>query len=264
MTIAGSREVTLRPLRAHRVALGKGNAAVDVGNNIMLTGDSWNFADSVESFEDHIAQSIPHCQEQREFIAGLARFFLHGNATAYEIGVATGALARAVLARVPQRDCRYIGLDRVPGMIERARRGLAGDPRFQAIEADALDFPFDNAALILSHYTLQFIPLPERAALLGRLHAVLRPGGALVIYEKTLGGDARVQDILTQMYFEFKARQGLSAEVIINKAHALQGVAMPISFEDNLRQLRAAGFTRIEVIYRAYAFVGFLAIKEPS
>lgn len=235
---------------------------MDVGNRITLSTDSWRFADAVESFDEHILRSIPHCQEQREFIAGLARFFLHEGATAYEIGVSTGALAGAVLARIPQRPCRYVGLDVEPGMVVAARQALAGDGRFEALEADALAYPFDDAGVVLSYYTLQFIPLAERIELVGRIRRALRPGGAFILYEKTLGGDARVQDVLTQMYFEFKSRQGLDPAAIINKAASLQGVAMPISFDANRELLREAGFDTVEVVYRAYSFAGFLAVKE--
>jgi tRNA (cmo5U34)-methyltransferase len=235
---------------------------MEVGNGIKLTTDSWHFADSVDNFEEHIAQSIPHCQEQRDFIGGLSRFFLHEGAVVYEIGVSTGALARAVLARIPRRDCRYVGLDAIPGMVDRAREKLKDDARFEVIVADACSFPFENAALVLSYYTLQFIPLPERIALVRKLYNSLREGGALIIYEKTMGGDARIQDMFMQMYFEFKARQGLDTGAILNKSYALQGVAMPISFDANRDLLLEAGFSTVEVVYRAYSFAGFLAIKE--
>jgi tRNA (cmo5U34)-methyltransferase len=233
-----------------------------VGTDIKLTTDSWDFADSVDNFDEHIAQSIPHCHEQRDFIGGLSRFFIHEDSTVYEIGVSTGALAKAVLSRVPQRDCRYIGLDPVPKMVDSARRNLKDDARFEAIAANACSFNFENAALVLSYYTLQFIPLPERIGLIGKLYNSLREGGALIMYEKTMGGDAYSQDILMQMYFEFKARQGLNNEAIINKAYALQGVAMPISFDANRNMLLEAGFSTVEVIYRAYSFAGFLTIKK--
>jgi tRNA (cmo5U34)-methyltransferase len=235
---------------------------MDFGNDITLSTDTWRFSDVVDEFDKHILQSVPHCQEQREFIAGLARFFLYEGATCYEIGVSTGALAQTVLARLPQRPCRYIGLDVVPNMVALANRKLGPDSRFEAVVADALTFPLDHAALVLSYYTLQFIPLADRIELVQRIQHSLQPGGALILYEKTLGGDAQVQDILTQMYFDFKARQGFEPAAIINKASALQGVAMPISFEANRSMLLEAGFNTVEVVYRAYAFAGFLAIKD--
>jgi tRNA (cmo5U34)-methyltransferase len=237
---------------------------MDVGSEIILQQETWSFADSLSHFDQHILQSIPCCQEQREYIAALARFFLHSGARAYEIGVSTGALAEAVLARLPERSFDYIGLDLEPEMVTRARTRLAQDPRFTACQAEATAFRFQPAQLVIAYYTLQFIPLPARQQLLQRIYATLNPGGALILYEKTLGGNARVQDMLTQLYFDFKAEQGLSPVAILNKAISLRGLSQPISLEQNTQQLQQAGFSEIELIFRAHCFAGFLALKPPT
>lgn len=84
----------------------------------------------------------------------------------------------------------------------------------------------------------------------------------MVMYEKTLGGAARQQDILAQLYHEFKSQQGLSAAAILNKERALQGVAMPLSLEDNQAMLKRVGFTEVEIVFREHCFAGFLALKD--
>ncbi len=235
--------------------------AFNVGTDIGLTHETWSFAEAIENFDDHILQSVPNCQQQREYIASLSRFFLHGNARVYEIGVSTGELAKTVLERTPERDLEYIGLDVEPTMVEKATQRLRGDSRFKGICTNAVEYAFDSPALVISYYTLQFIPLVERKKLLKRIFEALEPGGALVLYEKTLGENAQVQDILSQLYFDFKSEQGLSSESILNKALALRGVSMPLSLEENRKLLHATGFENIEMIYRAYAFAGYLAIK---
>ena len=236
---------------------------MDVGSEITLRQETWSFADSLAQFDQHILQSIPCCQEQREYVAALARFFLHSGAQAYEIGVSTGALAEAVLARLPDRPFRYTGLDLEPEMVARARERLQHDPRFEAQEGEATRFAFAPAELVISYYTLQFIPLPERQRLLRRIYDSLNPGGALILYEKTLGDNARVQDMLTQLYFDFKASQGLSPAAILNKAISLRGISQPVSLEQNRELLEQAGFNEIELIFRAHCFAGFLALKPP-
>lgn len=235
---------------------------MDVGNKIKLRQETWSFADAIEHFDEHILQSIPNCQEQREYVASLARFFMHTGSLAYEIGVSTGGLARAVLERTQERQLRYIGLDIEPDMLQLARHNLSNDPRFTAIQSNAVDYNFEEHALCISYYTLQFIPLKQRQILMARIYQALAPGGAFIIYEKTMGEDARVQDMLTQLYFDFKADQGLSAQAILNKAVALRGVSMPLSLEDNRKLLQQAGFKTVEIIYRAYAFAGYMALKD--
>jgi tRNA (cmo5U34)-methyltransferase len=235
---------------------------MEVGNQIRLQSETWSFADAIEHFDAHILQSIPACQEQREFIAALAKFFLFAGARVYEIGVATGTLAQAVLAAAPERRFDYIGLDIEPAMVAQARERLADDSRFSAVLADASDYAFVSPSLVLSYYTLQFLPLEQRMLLLQRLRQALTPGGALIMYEKTLGEDARVQDMLTQLYYDFKSQQGLDAEAILNKAVALRGVAMPLSLNGNQALLKAAGFATVEIIFRSHCFAGYLALRE--
>jgi len=234
---------------------------MDVGSQIQLNSESWSFADAWDHFDEHIQQSVPNCQEQREYIAALARFFLHKDARIYEIGVSTGALAAAILAHLPEREIEYIGLDIESSMIQAAQSRLQSDARFRAEEANVDTYHFKEATLVVSYYTLQFIPLKIRKQVLRSIYAALAPGGALIIYEKTNGEGAHIQDMLTQLYYDFKANQGLSPEAIFNKAVSLRGISMPLSLEENRQLLRESGFQTIELIYRAYCFAGYLALK---
>lgn len=238
--------------------------SLNVGTDIGLAHETWSFAEAIENFDDHILQSVPNCQQQREYIASLSRFFLHADARVYEIGVSTGELAKTVLERTPERQLHYIGLDIEPTMVKKAAHRLQNDSRFTAHCTNAVNHAFENPALIISYYTLQFIPLPERKKLLKRIFEALEPGGALILYEKTLGENAQVQDILSQLYFDFKSEQGLSSDSILNKALALRGVSMPLSLDENHKLLQASGFEAIEMIYRAYCFAGYLAIKPSN
>jgi len=233
-----------------------------VGDSIELQCDSWSFDDAAANFDDHIARSVPQVVSQREFIARLARFFLPENARIYELGVATGRLAERVLARSRGRELRYVGLDNSPAMLALARRNLAADSRFSAELDDVATYSFEPATLILSYYTLQFVPAGARADLLRRIFQALTPGGAFVLYEKTLATNARVQDLMTQLYTEFKLEQGFSAEEVINKAHTLQGIADPRSSAWNLSMLREAGFAAVDIVFRDHCFEGYLAIKD--
>lgn len=238
--------------------------SLNVGSDIGLSHETWSFAEAIDHFDEHILQSVPNCQQQREYVASLSRFFLHANARVYEIGVSTGELAQTVLKRTPERQLHYIGLDVEPTMIEKAAHRLQSDPRFSARCTNAVNHSFENPALIISYYTLQFIPLPERKKLLKRIFEALEPGGALILYEKTLGENAQVQDMLSQLYSDFKSEQGLSSDSILNKALALRGVSMPLSLEENRKLLQASGFENIEMIYRAYCFAGYLALKTAN
>lgn len=235
-----------------------------VGDGIHLAGTSWNFDQAAASFDQHVVRSVPQLKEQREFVARLARFFLRPQARVIELGVSTGGLAEAVLRQIDERQITYVGLDISSAMVRHAGQRLAADARFSAEVCDILSYQFSPVALVLSYYTLQFVAVGQREALLRRIHAALTPGGALVVYEKTIATDPRVQDMMSQLYCDFKLDQGFSAEEVLNKSKSLQGLMEPCASEWNKALLRRCGFSVVETIFRNHCFEGYLAIKGDS
>ncbi|WP_416137286.1 methyltransferase domain-containing protein [Halomonas sp. HK25] len=78
-------------------------------------------------------------------------------------------------------DCRVIGLDLAPGMLEAARRAHGNQPRLRWLCADAAALPLADASLdlVVSNLAIQWCPDLERV--LAELHRVLRPGGRALI-----------------------------------------------------------------------------------
>lgn len=86
-------------------------------------------------------------------------------------------------------------------------------------------------------------------------------GGAFFLIEKVRGSDARFQDILNQVYIEYKLSKGYSSTEIINKGRSLKGILEPFSTKGNVDLLKRAGFKDIITIFKYACFEGFLAIK---
>jgi tRNA (cmo5U34)-methyltransferase len=97
--------------------------------------------------------------------------------------------------------------------------------------------------------------------LISKLYESLQWGGALILFEKVRGPDARFQDILTRLYDDYKLDQGFSAEEIISKTRSLKGVLEPFSTQGNFDLLKRAGFVDIMTVMKHLCFEGFLAIK---
>ena len=94
-----------------------------------------------------------------------------------------------------------------------------------------------------------------------KLYQNLNWGGALLLFEKVRGADARFQDIITASYIEYKLRKGYSADDILSKSRSLKGVLEPFSSQGNVDMLKRAGFIDINTIQKYLCFEGFLAIK---
>jgi len=232
-----------------------------VDQGVAMPEGGWTFAGIVDKFDEHIRRSIPLCEEGRRYVADLSTFFVSPRSLVYELGVSTGALAKQVLERNQNKHFRYVGIDIVPEMTVAAGLNLQDDPRFIVETADVMDYGFQTASLFLSYYTVQFIPPKSRQTLINKVYEKLEWGGAFIMYEKVRGPDARFQDILTQLYAEFKLDNGFSPDEIFNKTKALKGVLEPFSTMGNLGLLSRAGFHDVMLVHKFYCFEGYLAIK---
>jgi tRNA (cmo5U34)-methyltransferase len=119
----------------------------------------------------------------------------------------------------------------------------------------------ENASLVISKFTVQFIPPMDKRALLRRIHDSLVEGGALMIAEKTLADTARLQDAVTFSYYDHKLERGFTAEQILHKERQLRGQMTCMSEAELRDSLRQAGFTEIERIWGEAPFAAFLALK---
>ena len=234
-----------------------------VGNEIETGRAEWTFQGNVaDTFVDHVRQSVPLYDQGHELVCATSDYFVHDDSVCYEIGVSTGQLIRKLAEHhATKSGVRWIGIDPVEPMIAKARSHCAGIPNIELQAADALTFDFEKADLIVSYYCIQFIQPRHRQDLFNRLYERLNWGGALLLFEKVRGPDARFQDMLVSLYNDFKAGNGFSPDEILNKTSSLKGVLEPFSTEGNLGLMRRAGFTDIMTIMKYLCFEGFVAIK---
>ncbi len=81
------------------------------------------------------------------------------------------------------------------------------------------------------------------------------------MFEKVRACDARFQDIMQNLYTDYKIEQGYSSEEIIAKTKSLKGVLEPFSTQGNLDLLKRAGFVDIMIVFKHICFEGIIAIK---
>ena len=234
-----------------------------VGHDIETKRASWSFEGNVaDTFVDHVRQSVPMYDAGHDLVTSISDYFVRDDSTCYEIGTSTGELLRK-LARHHQHKpgARWIGIDPVDAMVVKAKAHCADLANVEVICDDALTHSFEKADLFVSYYCVQFVQPRHRQDLINRIYERLHWGGALIMFEKVRGPDARFQDMSVALYNDFKARNGFSADEILNKTSSLKGVLEPFSTEGNLGLLRRAGFTDIMSVMKWVCFEGFLAIK---
>jgi len=234
-----------------------------VGQGIDTERAGWTFeGDVANTFVDHVRQSVPYYDAGHDLICQLSDYFVHGDSICYELGVSTGQLLRKLAEHHPHKPAvRWVGVDAVDRMVDAARQYCAGIPNIELYAGDVLAFDMEKMDLVVSYYCVQFVQPRHRQELISRIYERLNWGGAFILFEKVRGPDARFQDMMVSLYNDFKARNGFSAEEILNKTSSLKGVLEPFSTEGNLGLLRRAGFTDIMTVMKYVSFEGFLAIK---
>jgi tRNA (cmo5U34)-methyltransferase len=234
--------------------------APHVGDGITTPAGSWTFGGEVPAaFDAHVARSVPAYTEGQELICDVADQLVPAGGRVYDLGCSTGALTAQIAERLAPRRVEVIGVDREPGMIERAELRCAGMPQVRFQTASLHELALEPADMVVSYYTLQFVPLRTRGQIVARIHDALVPGGTFALFEKVLASSARNQATAAGAYEDWKGRQGFSDEEIASKARSIRGVLQPLSPEENDAMLQAAGFDDLMRVFRWVLFEGLIA-----
>ena len=233
---------------------------VEVGSGVHAPGGVWTFGgDTPGGFDGHVASSIPAYGECHELVLDIADQLVPPGGRCYDLGCSTGALTARLAERLGPRGAEVIGVDREPGMIEAAAERCTGlsSVRFDVSALENAEI--EPADLAVSFYTLQFVPLRQRQAVLARIQRALAPAGALILFEKILASTANAQDVSVGVYSDFKRRHGFTDDEIAAKARSLRGVLQPLPAEQNYAMLGRAGFTELIQVFRWMIFDGVIA-----
>jgi tRNA (cmo5U34)-methyltransferase len=235
------------------------------GDNIASTQGNWEFTAQVaQNFDSHVRKSVPFYDVTQQLVLQLSDWFVYKGATVYDIGCATGTTLMALAERHSAKQLKLIGVDESTEMLAKVGGDTQLPPNIELLGQDIfdVDLPPASASLILSLYTLQFIPTQKRGQLLRKLYSGLARRGAFILVEKVLDSDALLTDIYIQQHWEQKRSMGFDVGEIYNKAAALRGVLTPLSTTENIQMLQDAGFDRVSVCFKWCNFAAFIAIKS--
>ena len=234
-----------------------------VGENISAKEASWSFGGNVpKTFNDHVKRSVPFYDIGHDLICKLSDFFIKDNSICYDLGASTGVLLDKLARRHEHRpNVKWIGIDIELSMIEKARKDFSKRQNIEFVADNISLYPYQKSDLIVSYYTMQFVPPCSRQETFNRIYEALNWGGAFIMFEKVRACDARFQDMMQAIYTDYKLEQGYTPDEIIAKAKSLKGTLEPFSTQGNLDLLKRAGFVDIMTVSKYVCFEAFLAIK---
>lgn len=219
-------------------------------------------------FDDMVGRSVPFYAELQQMLADLTLQFTPSTDGAIcDLGCSTGTTIGFILSNpsCPPTVHAY-GVDNAPAMLEEARQKLsrhvdAGQVTLITADLDG-DLELPSVNVVLMNWTLQFVRPIHREALLRRIYASLRPGGALLMAEKVLVEDSMLNRMYIELYYRYKARQGYSTEEIQRKRESLENVLIPYRVEENVELLKRCGFDAVDTCFRWFNWAAFVAMKR--
>jgi tRNA (cmo5U34)-methyltransferase len=206
--------------------------------------------DTIDNFDDHIAQSIPNYHTLTEAICNLSTYFMMEDTQVIDLGCSTGKL----LERLPHLG-KKIGIDIADNLLPQSH----GETLYVRKDLRALN-NLGKSSLILSIFTLQFIPYEDRPHILSAIYESLVEGGAFIWAEKVREEIGELEQVLHGAHYDFK-RKAFTAEQILNKERDLRPIMKVNSSTRNQILAENAGFTVGTMFWKFFNFEAWVYVK---
>jgi len=219
-------------------------------------------------FDDMVSRSVPFYNEIHRLITDYSNYFTHHDRQnlIWDLGCSTGTTIGILENHLKSnhKNCRFVGVDNSKAMTEKAQEKLSRlkVTNAKVICANIEDVEIDpNVDMIIMNYTLQFIREDLRPLILEKIFRSLRPGGVFILSEKINTNDSTFHQLITDLYYDYKRREGYSELEISQKREALENVLVPLTPNQQIKLLNDAGFNHVEQAFRWYNFTSYIALK---
>jgi tRNA (cmo5U34)-methyltransferase len=214
--------------------------------------NSFDFT-KVHNFDDHIRRSIPMVEEMYRLCHEVTYAFAQEGTAVVDLGCSTG---KFLIDATKRLGVEYVGLDRAVW-----KREVASQTTFLTLDivAAARDGMLNNTSVILSLFTLQFLPYNARVEVIERAAEGLVSGGAMIIAEKTHLADAGLAEVIERDLIEWK-RSNFDDKEVLNKSAQLRGSMRRMSQYDLAKVMRN-NFDTVSTIWAHGQFTCKVGVK---
>ena len=223
----------------------------------------FTFAQREEGFDNHIEHSIRGYSNLWNDVLKYSEYFVDDEASVVDVGCSTGKLLKAMIGQntfAPKAN--YFGIEVEEDFFPTYEADEKEFSNLKYFKGDVRDFEFNNCSLVTSIFTLQFIPEAARTSVIRQIYNGLNPGGAFIFAEKTVSECARINEIRTFTYYDYK-REHFTSDDILNKERQLRHMMKLNTRNELINKCATVGFCfqKIESFWQNYGFAAFIAIK---
>lgn len=228
----------------------------------------FTFAHRQEGFDEHINWSIRGYSDLLNDVISFSRYFVEDDTKVVDIGCSTGKLTQALMEynKDVVSTAKYVGVEIAKGFVEDLQKRVKvlketyGETSVDFVLNDIRNYEFKDCSLVTSIFTLQFMSKKDRARVIQDIYNGLNSGGGFIFAEKIDCENARLQDMMTFNYYDFK-RGKFEYDDIMTKERTLRHMLKPNTWREIEDMVLNAGFKTVEQSWRNHNFIGAVAIK---
>lgn len=187
----------------------------------------WSFqpAEVAQAFDAHVREQLPWYGLATGLVAHLARHYLPEGGVVIDVGCSTGNIGRALAPIISARYGRIVAFDPSAEMLNR----YVGPGTPIISTAEDFDFAREGPDVIVAFLALMFVAPAHRARVLARMKTALRPGGALIVFDKLEPSPGYLGAACMRIAMHAKREAGAPADEIVAKELSLAGVQRPLA-----------------------------------
>lgn len=221
----------------------------------------------VACFPDMIRRSVPGYGQVLAMLPVFAKRHLRFGSQVYDLGCSLGAASLALAGGLTPESFNLTAVDISPAMTQKAATIFQQSyPKhaMQVVTADIREFKLNPCGMVILNFTLQFLPVADRQAVLQRIYDALLPNGILVLSEKIQLENEQDNAWLVERYYDFKRANGYSELEISQKRDALENVLITDTISTHQHRLQTVGFTNSLPWFQYLNFTSLVAFKGES
>ncbi len=233
---------------------------------LKLINKSWAFNKNVsKSFDSHVKDSVPFYDIFQKDIAKYSEWFLKEGSVVYDLGCSTGKTIKYISKLNIDTKVEINAIDNSKSMVKIAKNNLKKikniNLKIKVLYGDVNKIIFKKNDLIYSILLMPFLSKKNQIKFLKKSYKSLKSGGGFICINKIQSNNSQFQDIFNQLYFDFKKSKKISSTDILKKARSLRSVMTLNTQNEEIKNLKNAGFKKIEVFFKYLNFIGIIAVK---
>jgi tRNA (cmo5U34)-methyltransferase len=211
----------------------------------------WTFksADVATAFDHHVREQLPWYDMATGMVIHFARHYVPNDGVIIDVGCSTGNIGRALSAMVEARAVTLIGIDNS----EEMRAVYKAPGEFICRDVRQFDFRARHPDFVICFLSLMFIPVAERRALVERIIDAVKPGGAVIVFDKFEPRHGYLGTANYRLTLAAKYERGAVADEIIQKELSIAGIQRPMREQD---------LPEFVEVFRFGDFAGFIAERN--